>query len=296
MKFTLSPCRRESIGIYGFLMGHLPPFLVFDSFSRVARAWFILKFIAQRTVRDTAFNLHTYINCWADGRERDISFWFSLFCSQALKSASVCRRKQLSSIYNGMNTVSCIVFSNETGDCTILLLNREEFSLYIINKLFVQYISPLSLARARGERISRDIHIRFILLHLSLHTFFLPEACNNFLILTTLLTSGNSVSVRRRTVYRILRLLQLYHGDSAHSLNLWREHLKCVGGEPALPVLPPGKRVERGTVIAQNLLPSLTPDSLFWIRKETAIEGRNVKETPAKWTKVSAEILSVLIT
>lgn len=68
--------------------------------------------------------------------------------------------------------------------------------------------------------------VSYIYIFSFIFSFF--KTCN-FLILTTLLTSASSVSVKQHAVYRTL---QLVSPRSAHSSNLWRKHLKgCVKGE-----------------------------------------------------------------
>lgn len=103
--------------------------------------------------------------------------------------------------------------------------------------------------------------IRFI--HLFFHFLFPYEACNNFLILTTPLISGGSVSVEQhRAVYRT----PASHIATFHLFSkvMDGERLKCVQGECALPALLLGKGLsERGTVIARNLLSTLTHSARF---------------------------------
>lgn len=121
------------------------------------------------------------------------------------------------------------------------------------------------------------------------------KACNNFLILTTLLTSVSSVSVKYRAVYRTL---QLAVSLRSHSSNLWHKRLKgCVKGESALLLaLLLGKELsEQRTVIARNLLILTHNWNSFFEHEKELRESYNTKDTLAKSQRFFGRALSDFI-
>lgn len=66
------------------------------------------------------------------------------------------------------------------------------------------------------------------------------------------------------------------------------ERLKCVEGECALPALHLGKGLsEQGTVIARNLLSTLTHSTIPFLGYEKELrENRDAKDTSSKRSKV----------
>jgi hypothetical protein len=125
----------------------------------------------------------------------------------------------------------------------------------------------------------------FLLFPLSL------KACNNFLILTTLLTSVSSVSVKHRAVYRTLQLA--VSPRSAHSSNLWHKRLKgCVKGESALLLaLLLGKELSEQTAVIARNLPILTHSWNSFFVHEKELQKSNAKNTPAKNLRFFGEVL-----
>ena len=126
--------------------------------------------------------------------------------------------------------------------------------------------------------------ISWNLLYLYIFSFISSffEACNNFLIRTTLLISASSVSVKHHVVYRTLQLA--VSPRSAHSSNLCRKRVRqewALLSSALLPALLLGKELsERRTVIARNLLPFLTHSwNSFFEREKKLRESYNAKDT-----------------